>query len=573
MAKEPYFGDRGESWTPPDFNQFGDELWEIANVFRDDAIHSVDRLEIFSLFLFLKLWDEIELEDEEEVGSLAPEDQLIPDKYRFHKWAKDPDTYAKQFAPSDPSNPGKKLEDWDSIAFCRQMFEDLANRQSNHPVARDLRRLFKDTSFPLRYTSTVRALASKLSELNLREVMMRGMTASGERYDVFGRAYEYLLQRFSQNKEFAEYFTPRHVVDRIVQIIDPQIGETIYDPACGTGGFVVRAFEWVRSQINRSRKSFAEKENLVRDLKSKQLHGVEFIPLVFKLALMNMILHQDGSSQLRCDDSLSSKAQNLEKDKYDVILANPPFGPTKQERIAAFEYHIKMYEALFIQHMMNALKPGGRAGVVLKEGLLFDSKKMLRKICQKLVEQFEVLAVISLPNGVFNPYSGAKTSVVIFRRPLGRDDARTSKVWFYRVESDGRDLGATRRRLPDFRTDGNLEHMVSLFPYRWQPQPQGGVLAVLKSEKLEEFASERSWWATLEDIRKTNYNLTVGRYCDRPAEAVEHEKPAVLINRLMELEDEITRDLEDLLTLVTVPTSIEGFGGDRPFRFRSLNEE
>ena len=112
------------------------------------------------------------------------------------------------------------------------MFADLATRESKHPTARDVRRLFKDTVFRLRYTTTVRALVSRLLELNLREIMSRGM-GEGERYDIFGRAYEYLLQQFGQNKEFAEYFTPRHIVDRMVQIIDPEIGETIYDPAAG----------------------------------------------------------------------------------------------------------------------------------------------------------------------------------------------------------------------------------------------------------------------------------------------------------------------------------------------------
>jgi len=269
------------------------------------------------------------------------------------------------------------------------------------------------------------------------------------------------------------------------------------------------------------------------------------VPLVFKLALMNMILHKDGSSQLQYDDSLSNKAQDIHKNKYDVILANPPFGPTKQERLAQFEYHIKLYEALFLQHMMNALRPGGRAEVVLKEGLLFDSKKMLRNICRKLVEHFEVLAVISLPNGVFNPYSGAKTSIVVFRKPLGKDDVRTSKVWFYRVESDGRDLGATRRPLPDFDTDGDLEHMVSLFPYTWRHD--GGVRAILKADDLKKFESEKSWWATIEQICATDHNLTAGCYCPHQAKAVEHEKPEVLINRLLELEEEITDDLHQLL--------------------------
>jgi len=537
----------------PDFNQFGEELWEVANVFRDDALHATERLETFSLFLFLKLWDEIEIEHEEAMGKKLPDKkQLIPEIYRFHNWAHDPDGYAKE----------KGCED--SIDFCKQMFTDLATRRSKHPTARDVRRLFKDTVFRLRYTTTVRALVSRLLELNLRDVMSRGM-GEGERYDIFGRAYEYLLQQFGQNKEFAEYFTPRHVVDRMVQIIDPKIGETIYDPACGTGGFIVRAFERVRDQINRRRISAVEKERMLRQLKEKHLFGVEHVPLVFKLALMNMVLHRDGSSQLQNDDSLSNKAQDIHKGKYDVILANPPFGPTKQERMAQFEYHIKLYEALFIQHMMNSLRPGGRAAVVLKEGLLFDSKKMLRKICRKLVEQFEVLGVLSLPNGVFNPYSGAKTSVVVFRRPLGRDDVRTSKVWFYRVESDGRDLGATRRPLPDFDTDGDLDHLVSLWPYTWRHEKNGGVRAILKADDLKQFESERSWWATIEDIRKTDYNLTAGRYCPHKAEAVEHEKPQVLINRLLDLEEEIKTDLQDLLTLVTVPTSVEGLKGSVRF--------
>lgn len=524
-----------------DFNQFGKDLWEIANILRDDAVHATDRLEIFSLFLFLKLWDETALLEEElkKKSSESEKEQLIPYKYRFHKWAEDPDGYAKSLGFTD------------SIPFCKQMFIDLSEREkhSTHPSARDVTRLFKETGFPLRYSPTIRNLTSKLKDLNLLEVMSRKI-GPGERFDVFGTAYEQLLQQFGQDKEFAEYFTPRHIVDRMVQIIDPGIGDKIYDPACGTGGFIVRAFVKVCEKIER-KKDAVERERLIRQLKEKHLFGIEHSPLVFKLALMNMILHKDGSSQLQNDDSLSNKAQDKHKGEYDVILANPPFGPTKQDRMAQFEYHIKLYEALFIQHMMNSLKPGGRAAVVLKEGLLFDSKKMLRKICRKLVEQFEVLAVFNLPNGVFNPYSGAKTSIVVFRRPLSRDDVRTSKVWFYRLESDGRDLGATRRPLPDFITDGDLDHMVSLWPYTWKHEKNGGVRAIMKADDPIQFESERSWWATIEDIRKTDYNLTAGGYCPHQAMAVEHEKPEILINRLLDLEEEIKIDLQELLTLVS----------------------
>lgn len=524
------------------FNQFGDQLWDVANVMRDDALHSTERLEIFSLFLFLKLWDDQIRVKEEVMGETIPADkQLIPEKYRFHCWAENPDGYAKTLGFAD------------SIDFCRHLFDDLAVLRSRHESAHDVRRLFDGANFQLRYPATVRALTSKLGQLPLHDILGHQIGQSGERFDIFGRAYEYLLQKFGQNKEFAEYFTPRHVVDHMVGLIDPQIGETIYDPACGTGGFIVRAFQHVRQQIDSRVGTLKgpEIEKLTRDLKEKHLWGVEHVPLVYKLSLMNMILHGDGKSQLRNDDSLSNKAQDLHKNRYDVILANPPFGKTKQERIGTFKHDIKLYEALFIQHMMNALKPGGRAAVVLKEGLFFDSKKILRAICRELVEQFEVLAVISLPNGVFNPYSGVKTSVVVFRRPLGRDDARTSKVWFYRLDSDGRDLGATRRPLPDFETDGDLRHLREHWPYRWLAQPDGGVRAVLQDEEMSRFETRRSWWASLEDIRKTQYNLTAGRYCPHQAEAVEHEKPEVLINRLLELEDDITADLRDLLALVS----------------------
>jgi type I restriction enzyme M protein len=432
------------------------------------------------------------------------------------------------------------------------MFNDLAKLDSKHPTAGLVRRLFSEHRFQLRYTPTVRALAIRLLDVNIRAIMSRKSIEGS--YDVFGRAYEYLLQRFGQNKEFAEYFTPRHIVDRMIQIIAPQPGELIYDPACGTCGFVVRAFEYVRDHYIARQSDFLKREQMLRDLKGKHLFAVAKVGLVYKLWLMNMVLHGDGSTHLENDDSLSSKAQDLLQGKYDMILANPPFGPTKQERTAEFEFHIKLYEALFIQHMMNALKPGGRAAVVLKEGLLFDSKSMLRKICRKLVEQFEVLAVISLPNGVFNPYSGAKTSIVVFRRPLGRNDVQTSRVWFYRVDSDGRDLGATRRQLSDFGTDGDLEHMVKLFPYTFRPQLGGGVKAILKADNIQQFESQRSWWATVEEIRKNDYNLTAGRYCPYQAEAVEHEKPEALINRLLELEEEITLDLQDLLVMVAAPS-------------------
>lgn len=536
-----------------DFKSFGENLWRIADVFRDDTLKTTEYLEEFSYFFFLKLWDDRERSLEDELG----EDYIsyLPKEYRFYSWAENPDQYAKS-------------QNCDSIvSFVNKLFDHLAHigdvvRLRNgelkrlppekpavtdgaipsdriQKIERNLelfRKLFRNHTLRVRYDPTIRELCKRLIDLKIEE-------ATEGKWDILGRAYEFIVQKLGEQKQYGQYFTPRHIVDYMIKAIDPEPGETIYDPAAGTCGFLVRAFEYVGEKIKARQRDYARREQMLRELKEKHLFGVEKAPDVFKLGLMNMILHGDGSTHMEEDDSLSSRAQDIHKGKYNIILANPPFGPTAQERTAQFEHHIKLYEALFAQHFMSSLAPGGRAAVVIKEGLLFDSKRVLRDICKKWVEQFQILAILSLPNGVFNPYSGAKTSIVIFRKPLRKNEPRTERVWFYDLKSDGRDLGATRRLIDDH--DGDLPDFLDKFPYHFD-----GGRPVLKSSDISKFESERSWWAAVEEIRKNDYNLTANRYCPHQAEAVKHESPQILINRLLELEDEVKSDLEDLLEMI-----------------------
>lgn len=575
-----------------DFQSFGEELWRIANVFRDDTLKTTEYLEEFSYFFFLKLWDERERAEEEELkdnqsGAYIP---YLPADMRFYAWAENPDQYAKQnnfeslvsFVQnlfSGLAQIGDVVEATDRSADfsrrgpngdkCKRVIEGLpywrlpnvkpamsdgvlSQEEVRLPVTRDLslfRKLFRNHSLRVRYDPTIRELCKRLLPLRIQET-------SGGKWDYLGRAYEFVVNKLGEQKQYGQYFTPRHVIDRAVQIIDPARGETIYDPACGTAGFIVRAFEYVKEKIERELKDGVHRERAVRELKEQRLFAVEKAPDVYKLGLMNMILHGDGSTHMEEADSLSSQAQQTRRDLYDVILANPPFGPTAQERTAHFEHHIKLYEALFTQHMLNALKPGGRATFVIKEGMLFGSQKVLRAICKKMVEHYQTLAVISLPNGVFNPYSGAKTSVVVIRRPKKKDEEKPDRIWFYQVESDGRDLGATRRPLSDIATDGDLQDMAERFPYRFTK----GVPS-LKPDAATEAEGPKSWWASLDDIRKNNYNLTTGRYCPHQAETQEHEPPEVLINRLLDLEREIQTDLEELLDMISVPKTAAGLKG------------
>ena len=577
-----------------DFQSFGEELWRIANVFRDDTLKTTEYLEEFSYFFFLKLWDERETAEEKELHELGkgPYIPYLPKAMRFYSWAAEMvSTSPEQFCKThkceslvafvqnlfaglakigDVVEPTNKRDDFSGLCvreeatpYWRLPNEDPAASDGaidinriKQPLTRDLhlfRKLFRNHSLRVRYDPTIRELCKRLLDIKISE-------SSGGKWDYLGRAYEFVVNKLGEQKQYGQYFTPRHVVDRMVQVIDPARGEKIYDPACGTAGFIVRAFEYVQEKINATVRDFAQRELATRELKEQHLFAVEKAPDVYKLGLMNMILHGDGSTHMEEADSLSSAAQQTQRDIYDVVLANPPFGPTAQERTAHFEHHIKLYEALFTQHMLNALKPGGRAAFVIKEGMLFGSQKALRAICKKMVEHYQTLAVISLPNGVFNPYSGAKTSVVVIRRPKKKDEEKFDRVWFYQVESDGRDLGATRRPLSDIETDGDLCDMAQRFPYRFAKG-----IPSLKPDAAMEAESKKSWWASLDDIRKNNYNLTAGRYCPHQAEAQEHEPPEVLINRLLDLEREIQSDLEELLDMISVPKTATGLKG--AFRF------
>jgi type I restriction enzyme M protein len=574
---------------PLDFSSFGEALWRIADVFRDDTLKTTEYLEEFSYFFFLKLWDEREQARQAEAETFGDTYvPYLPEWMRFYNWAADPDSAAhRQGFESVVAFVNHLFDSLSAIGdvvrisepkrYLPQNYEFIPPHFVRMPISKELalregafdqreivdiecdltlfRRLFSNHTLRVRYDPTIRELCKRLMVVEIQQ-------ETEGKWDKLGRAYEFVVNKLGEQKQYGQYFTPRHIVDRVVRVIDPEPGEWIYDPAAGTCGFLVRAFEYVQDKITRSVADFTRRERMVRALKSEHLFGVEKAPDVYKLGLMNMILHGDGSTQLEEDDSLSSKAQQEQRSRYHVIVANPPFGPTAQERLGTFEQNIKLYEALFTQHISNALRPGGRAAFVIKEGLLFDGKNALVRIRRKLIEQFHVLAVISLPNGVFNPYSGAKTSVLVIRRPSGRDDRHpTGQVWLYNVESDGRDLGATRRRLPDYATDGDLQDMEQQFPYTFR---NNGYPALKPGITVGEHGP-KCWWATLDQIRSNDYNLTVGRYNPNPPAAVVHEDPRELVNRLLDLETEIRGDLEELLEMISVPQSAALLQGAFPF--------
>lgn len=505
---------------PVNFHRFGEELWSIANVLRGDIIKVTEYLEEFSYFLFLKLLDDRERQ-EEELKKLNGKTYvpLIPDKYRFHSWADNPELWAKQqgFASI--------------IEFLNEMSADLARipdeKDGKGEVTRDrslIRKVFQHHIMRLRYPHTITQLTRRLASLAL----------AGATYDVLGRAFEFVIQKLGQQEQYGQYFTPRHIVDLMVKMMDPEIGEKVYDPGAGTGGFLVWSYEHVIKKIEERFANAVEQEFKIRELRHN-LYGVEKAPDVFKLGIMNLILHGDSSANFEEGDSLSAPAQDAHRNRYDVVLTNPPFGPLPYDPSGVFEYPARLFEAAFLQHMMNALKPGGRCATVMKEGLLFsNSPHSLVNIRRRLVDEFNVIAVVSLPSGVFLPYTGSKTSILVFQKPRDTAAPRTKEVWFYRIEDDGFELGATRRPLSEAATRGEMS---------------GDLPDCLARFKKRE-ASESSWLVPAETIRGSDYNLTAGRYSPYKAEETEYEEPSVLVSQLIDLEEEIAQGLKELSALI-----------------------
>jgi len=512
-----------------DFHRLGSELWDIANIFRDDTLKTTEYLEEFSYFLFLKLFDEREKQREElarlDGTKFVPD---LPNHLRFSTWA-------EKILASDGKTVKTDDGEFTIVDYVRNIFSELAEVKDHD--GRDLslfRRLFKNHIWRIRYSPTIKELIKRLKDLELEQ-----------NFDVMGRAYEFVVQKLGEQKQYGQYFTPRHIIHFMVELADPEIGEKIYDPAAGTGGFILRAFEVVKSKIDNLVKAgmrvnestaayngvqFDEAEMLYRKLKEESLYAVEKAPDVYKLALMNMILHNDGKSNLFEADSLDNQAQLEHKEKYDVVLANPPYGPLAQSRVGTFEFHAKRYEALFIQHIMAALRPSepgkkrSRAVVIILDKILFDNSSVFKNIRMKLLREFDLKAVFSMPAGIFQPYSGVKTTVLYFEKPTKEewDDTKkqnaytTKQVLFVDVKEDGFTLTTQRRPINGaFQGDdpniyeppcGNLPKAVEVFRrwIDWINNP---------TKELPDFIdNDFCWAATIEEIKAKDYNLNPGLY-------------------------------------------------------------
>ena len=309
-----------------------------------------------------------------------------------------------------------------------QLYSDAIEGMYNNPTAPALfREIFKNSFLPFKDPSTLNMFLKEINEFHYSHS------------EKLGDAFEYLLSFMGSQGDAGQFRTPRHIIDFIVEIVNPQKNETILDPACGTAGFLISSYKHILSQNTVQRlgdQLTAAERRQVGD----NLVGYDISPDMTRISLVNMYLHQFSSPQIHEYDTLSS--EDRWNEYYDVILANPPFfSPTGGiQPHTRFGVQSTRAEVLFIDYIMEHLKPTGRAGIVVPEGIIFQTGTAYKTLRKKLVED-SLVGVISLPAGVFQPYSGVKTSILILDKELNQ---KSDSIFFAKVENDGFSLGAQR---------------------------------------------------------------------------------------------------------------------------------
>ena len=358
--------------------------------------------------------------------------------------------------------------------------------------------------------------------------------------DIQGDVYEMLLSEISSAGKNGQFRTPRHIIKLISELVNPQLGNRICDPACGTAGFLLDAYQYIITQLARQNasadKTFTpDEDGFVRssvsglltqdskDILNQSLYGYDFDATMVRLALMNLMMHGIDNPNVDYQDTLSKSF--TEEGVYDIVMANPPFTGSidKGDINESLQLNTTKTELLFTERIFTLLKTGGTAGIIIPQGVLFGSGSAYVDARRKLVEDAELKAVISLPSGVFKPYAGVATAILVFTR-----GGKTEHTWFYQIENDGLSLDDKRQRIPG----SEIPDVVTQWKAR---DPQKPI-----NRKAKYF------FVPVQVIRDKQYDLSFNRYSETEQDEIVHEEPKVILRRLKVLEDKIQQGIAEL---------------------------
>ncbi len=347
--------------------------------------------------------------------------------------------------------------------------------------------------------------------------------------DTKGDVYEYLLSKIASAGQNGQFRTPRHIIKLMVAMVKPTPEDIVCDPSAGSAGFLVMTGEYLREHYSKE----LLKPAVQRHFQEKLFMGMEFDPTMIRIGAMNLMLHGIEQPNLKMVDALSESNQDFSS-KATIVLANPPFkGSLDREAIDTKLLNIvdsKKTELLFLGLILKGLKLGGRAAVIVPDGVLFGNSKAHQVIRKRLIDEQKLEAVISMPSGVFRPYAGVSTGILIFTKT---DSGGTDNVWFYDMTADGFSLDDKRNPI----TDNDIPDIL----HRWDN---------LKAEN-KRTRTDKSFMVPVKDIRHNNYDLSNNRYKELVHDEQIYERPELIIGQIEELDKERQALLKELKKILS----------------------
>lgn len=474
-----------------------DRIWEIF--WTGGITNPLDVIEQFTYLLFIKQLDDVETTKENEANFLGVEyETMFPGESQRYRWSKF-------------KNLGSADEMYELVS--NKVFPFIKNLHQDGDSA--YARYMGDAIFKIPTAAMLSKIVDGIDKLELGDE------------DSKGDLYEYLLSKVATAGTNGQFRTPRHIIKMMVALVKPKPDDTIIDPAMGSAGFLIEAQKYLRE----NHADMFLNQKLREHFNNTMFYGNDMDRTMLRIGAMNMLLHGVENPNISYRDSLSE--QNTDEEKYSLVLANPPFkGSLDYEAVSADLLKItktKKTELLFLALFLRILKKGGRAAVIVPDGVLFGSSNAHKQIRKEIIDNNKLDAVISMPSGVFKPYAGVSTAILIFTKT---GSGGTDKVWFYDMKADGLSLDDKRQPI----AENDIPDIIARYNN-------------LEAEN-DRKRTEQSFFVSVEDIIANEYDLSINKYKEVVYEAVQYESTEVIMGKIEALEKEIQAEMVELKKLL-----------------------
>ena len=471
-----------------------DRIW--TNFWEGGVTNPLTVIEQITYLLFIKGLDDIDIAHEKSDHMLGIKTKRIFDeKHQECRWS---------IFKNYPAEKMYKIVGEDVFPFIKSLGN---NKNSGYA------KYMEDAIFIIPTPIMLQRVVTAIDKLKMKD------------RDTKGDVYEYLLSKLSTAGTNGQFRTPRHIIRMMVELMKPTPEDIIVDPAAGSAGFLVEAGEYLRNNRN----DLFLTENLKEHFNNTMFYGFDMDRTMLRIGAMNLMQHGIENPNISYKDSLSE--DNEDNSKYTLVLANPPFkGSIDSERTSKDLLNItktKKTELLFLALFLRILRTGGRAASIVPDGVLFGSSNAHKAIRKEIIEKHKLEAIISMPSGVFKPYAGVSTAIMIFTKT---GDGGTDKVWFYDMTADGFSLDDQRQPIKE----NDIPDIIKRFNNR------------NSNEEQERARTEKSFFVPKEEIVENDYDLSINKYKELTVEKKEYEDPKVILKRIINMENELQQKLKEL---------------------------